>query len=108
MDTIKNSAKDAIPRLELGEFAGELDARALSAPMAVVRAHRALRQMQPGEQLRVTSTDAAAFAAFRALAKVRGYTIVAQEQRGDESVHVLTPTGAEVDDSPWVRAQPKK
>ena len=68
----------------------ELDARGLSSPLHVLRAHRALRTMQPGQVLKVLTTSEQTIAEFQALAKyVVGYELLSQEQVGDEVIHVL-------------------
>ncbi|MBC5785328.1 sulfurtransferase TusA family protein [Ramlibacter sp. USB13] len=68
----------------------EIDARGISSPLHVLRAHRALRAMQPGEQLRVLTTSEQTIAEFQSLVKhVVGYELLSQEQIGDEVVHLL-------------------
>jgi TusA-related sulfurtransferase len=68
----------------------EIDARGIASPLHVLRAHRALRAMQPGQVLKVHTTSEHTIAEFQALAKyVVGYELLSQEQVGDEVVHVL-------------------
>lgn len=68
----------------------ELDARGISSPLHVLRAHRALRAMVPGQVLKVLTTSERTFPEFQALAKyVVGYELLSQEQVGDEVIHVL-------------------
>jgi tRNA 2-thiouridine synthesizing protein A len=68
----------------------EIDARGISSPLHVLRAHRALRGMQPGQVLRVITNAEQTLAEFQALSKyVVGYELVSQEQFGDEFIHVL-------------------
>jgi TusA-related sulfurtransferase len=70
--------------------AHEIDARGISSPLHVLRAHRALRAMQPGQVLKVLTTSEQTIAEFQALAKyVVGYELVSQEQVGEEIIHVL-------------------
>ena len=70
--------------------ADEIDARGISSPLHVLRAHRALRAMPPGQVLRVLTTSEQTIAEFQALAKyVVAYELLAQEQIGDEVIHVL-------------------
>lgn len=70
--------------------AQEIDARGISSPLHILRAHRALRGMQPGETLKVLTTSEQTIAEFQALVKyVVGYELLAQEQVGDEIIHVL-------------------
>jgi tRNA 2-thiouridine synthesizing protein A len=68
----------------------ELDARGISSPLHVLRAHRALRTMQPGQLLKVRTTSGQTIPEFQALSKyVVGYELLSQEQVGDEVIHVL-------------------
>jgi TusA-related sulfurtransferase len=72
------------------EVTQEIDARGISSPLHVLRAHRALRAMQPGQVLRVLATSEQTVAEFQALAKyVVGYELLSQEQIGEEVIHVL-------------------
>lgn len=81
-------ADGALGRSALGEF--EIDARGASAPLPLLRAHRALRSMQPGQPLRVITSYPQSMAEFQAMVRyVTGYELVSQEQVGDEYVHVL-------------------
>ncbi len=54
-----------------------LDVKALSCPLPVLRANRALRSMQPGERLRVLATDRAAVGDFQAFCRETGHALVA-------------------------------
>lgn len=68
----------------------EIDARGIVSPLHVLRAHRALRAMQPGQVLKVLTTSEQTIAEFQALAKyVVGYELLSQEQVGEEIIHVL-------------------
>jgi tRNA 2-thiouridine synthesizing protein A len=81
---------EAPSALPAGTTVHEVDARGISSPLHVLRAHRALRAMQPGEVLRIVTTSEQTVAEFQALAKyVIGYELVSQEQRGEEFIHVL-------------------
>lgn len=67
-----------------------IDARGISSPLHVLRAHRALRAMQPGGVLKVLTSSEQTIAEFQALAKyVLGYELLSQEQVGGETIHVL-------------------
>lgn len=60
-----------------------LDVKALSCPLPVLRANRALRGMQPGERLRVLATDRAAVADFQSFCRETGHALVAfSEENG--------------------------
>ena len=60
-----------------------LDARALSCPLPVLRANRALRGLPPGALLRVLATDAASVGDFQAFCRETGHTLLAHgEEEG--------------------------
>ena len=60
-----------------------LDVKQMSCPLPVLRAHRALRVMQPGEHLRVLATDRAAVGDFKAFCRETGHALLASsEQEG--------------------------
>jgi TusA-related sulfurtransferase len=68
----------------------EIDARGISSPLHLLRAHRALRAMQPGQVLKVITSSEQTIAEFQGLVKyVVGYELLSQEQIGDEIIHVL-------------------
>jgi tRNA 2-thiouridine synthesizing protein A len=70
--------------------AQELDARGLTPPLPLLRAHRALRSMHAGEHLRVITSDAGALAEFQALAKyVVNFELLSQDTVGEDVVHLL-------------------
>lgn len=60
-----------------------LDVKGMSCPLPVLRANRALRQMQPGERLRVLATDRAAVADFRAFCRETGHALLAFSEEGE-------------------------
>ncbi|MDB5954526.1 MAG: SirA-like protein [Ramlibacter sp.] len=73
-----------------GDAVETIDARGISAPLPLLRAHRALRTMKPGQQLRVLTSSKETLAEFQALAKyVVGYELLSQEESGDEVIHLL-------------------
>jgi TusA-related sulfurtransferase len=78
------------PPARSSEAAQEIDARGISSPLHVLRAHRALRAMLPGQVLKVLTTSEQTIAEFQALVKyVVGYELLSQEQIGEEVIHVL-------------------
>lgn len=66
----------------------ELDARGLACPLPVLRAHRMLRSMNAGAQLRVIATDPSAPADFVQFCAATGHQLLDRAQHGDE-VHLL-------------------
>jgi tRNA 2-thiouridine synthesizing protein A len=68
----------------------EVDARGLSSPLPILRAHRALRAMPPMQVLKVVSTEAQSVPEFQALVKyVTNYELLAQDESNGEYVHLL-------------------
>ena len=73
-----------------GEAVEVIDARGISPPLPLLRAHRALRTMKPGQMLKVLTNSKETLAEFQALAKyVVSYELVSQEESGDEVTHLL-------------------
>jgi tRNA 2-thiouridine synthesizing protein A len=67
----------------------ELDARGLNCPLPILKAKKALADMQTGEVLRVIATDPGSMRDFQAFARQTGNELVEQNAQGDEFVHVL-------------------
>jgi tRNA 2-thiouridine synthesizing protein A len=68
----------------------EMDARGISAPLPLLRAYRALRTLQLGEEIRVITSYPGSLAEFQALARhVTSFDLVSQDIVGEEYVHVL-------------------
>ena len=59
-----------------------LDVKALTCPLPVLRANRALRAMQAGERLRVLATDRASVADFQAFCRETGHALIAFSEEG--------------------------
>ncbi|MGE5241847.1 MAG: sulfurtransferase TusA family protein [Bacteroidota bacterium] len=64
----------------------ELDARGLNCPLPILRAKKALNQLQSGQTLRVRATDPGAVKDFDAFCKSTGNELVSSEQDGGEYV----------------------
>ena len=67
----------------------EIDTRGLNCPLPILKAKKALTDMQSGQLLRVTSTDAGSLRDFQAFAKQTGNELVEQQTVGEDYVHVL-------------------
>lgn len=82
----RNEAESPVPAAAVQE----LDARGLSSPLPVLRAHRVLRGVQPGQVVKVLTSHAHTLAEFQSLVKhVPGYELLSQEESGGDFVHVL-------------------
>ena len=65
------------------------DASGLLCPLPVLRANRALRDLAPGQTLKVLATDPAAEADFPAYCRQTGHTLVSTGRDGDVLVFVI-------------------
>lgn len=61
----------------------ELDTSGLICPLPVLRARKALRDMDPGAILEVRATDPASVRDFPAFCDAAGYTLIDAEVRDD-------------------------
>ena len=67
----------------------EVDARGLNCPLPILKAKKALSDMQSGQTLRVLATDAGSVRDFQAFAKQTGNELVEQKTVGKEFFHIL-------------------
>ncbi|SCK40434.1 TusA-related sulfurtransferase [Variovorax sp. HW608] len=67
----------------------EIDTRGLNCPLPILKAKKALNEMQSGELLRVVATDPGSVRDFQAFARQTGNDLVEQQTVGDEFIHVL-------------------
>ena len=67
----------------------EIDTRGLNCPLPILKAKKALTDMQSGQVLQVVSTDAGSLRDFQAFAKQTGNELVEQRTVGAEFIHVL-------------------
>jgi len=71
----------------------EVDARGLTCPLPILRAKKALSDMQSGEILKVLATDPGSLRDFQAFARQTGNELVEQQtseaQGADEFIHIL-------------------
>ncbi len=67
----------------------EVDARGLNCPLPILKAKKALAELQSGQLLKVRCTDAGSVRDFQAFSKQTGNELVEQQTVGDEFIHVL-------------------
>ena len=67
----------------------EVDTRGLNCPLPILKAKKALADMQSGQTLRVISSDPSSTRDFQAFAKQTGNELLEQETLGDEFIHVM-------------------
>jgi len=67
----------------------EVDASGLKCPLPILRAKKALAQLDSGQVLKVITTDTHAVKDFQAFAKLTGNVLDAQVETGSGAVHYL-------------------
>ena len=67
----------------------EIDTRGLNCPLPILKAKKALADMDSGELLKVLATDSGSLRDFQAFAKQTSNELVGQETVGDEYIHLL-------------------
>lgn len=67
----------------------ELDARGLNCPLPILKAKKALSDMQSGQTLRVVATDAGSVRDFQAFSKQTGNELLEQQTVGADYIHVM-------------------
>ncbi|MDH1522217.1 MULTISPECIES: sulfurtransferase TusA family protein [Achromobacter] len=84
---------DVDSRLDAGAeapvFAQEVDASGLTCPLPILRAKKALAQMESGQVVRVITTDRNAIRDFQAFSRQTGNALVAQQEADGRCVHFL-------------------
>ena len=74
---------------EIIEFHKELDARGLHCPLPILKAKKALAELQSGEVLRIMATDPGSVRDFQAFAKQTGNALLSHVQTGHEFVFLM-------------------
>jgi len=77
------------PGMIVEEYDRELDARGLSCPLPILRAKKALADMQGGQILKIVCTDRGSIRDFQAFAQQTGNALLRQITQGAEYVHFL-------------------
>lgn len=67
----------------------EVDARGLNCPLPILKAKKALADMESGQLLKVLATDTGSLRDFKAFAKQTGNELVEQSALNEEFIHVL-------------------
>jgi tRNA 2-thiouridine synthesizing protein A len=80
---------DTIFDSEIMEYQKELDARGLNCPLPILKAKKALAEMETGEVLRIVATDSGSVRDFQAFAKQTGNALLSHTQNGREYVFLM-------------------
>jgi tRNA 2-thiouridine synthesizing protein A len=67
----------------------EIDTRGLNCPLPILKAKKALAELQSGQTLKVVATDPGSTRDFQAFAKQTGNELLEQEIVGADYIHVL-------------------
>lgn len=67
----------------------EIDTRGLNCPLPILKAKKALTDLQSGQLLKVLATDPSSLRDFQAFAKQTGNELVEQQTVGAEFIHVM-------------------
>lgn len=67
------------------DFDREVDARGLNCPLPILRAKKALAEMDTGQVLRVLATDPGSVKDFQAFARQTGNELLKQAETVDEA-----------------------
>lgn len=74
---------------EIMEFQKELDARGLNCPLPILKAKKALAEMETGEVLKIVATDSGSVRDFQAFAKQTGNALLSHSQNGREFTFLM-------------------
>lgn len=67
----------------------EIDTSGLNCPLPILKAKKALSELQSGQVLKVIATDGGSLRDFQAFAKQTGNELLEQQTLGTTFIHVL-------------------
>ncbi len=73
----------------MAEFDRELDASGLNCPLPILRARKALGDMERGQVLRVIATDQGSVKDFEAFSKQTNHPLLSSSEEGGKFVFML-------------------
>jgi tRNA 2-thiouridine synthesizing protein A len=80
---------DTICEIETMEFHRELDARGLNCPLPILKAKKALAEMETGQVLRIVATDSGSVRDFQAFAKQTGNALLEHTLQNGEYTFLM-------------------
>jgi tRNA 2-thiouridine synthesizing protein A len=86
---IAGTMSETLGDIETMEFQKELDARGLNCPLPILKAKKALAEMQSGEVLRIVATDSGSVRDFQAFAKQTGNALLSHTQQNGEFTFLM-------------------
>ncbi len=84
-----NSANEPSASEESAEAVTLLDVKGLKCPMPLLKAKKALNELEPGALLRVIATDPGSERDFETFSAQSGHALLEFEHRQDEFVYLL-------------------
>jgi tRNA 2-thiouridine synthesizing protein A len=85
----ENKYRSPTTKEETMNFDKDLDARGLNCPLPILRAKKALTDMQSGQVLRIVSTDLGSVKDFQAFCKQTGNDLLSQSEANNEYTFFL-------------------
>ena len=67
----------------------EIDTRGLNCPLPILKAKKALAELESGQVLKVVATDGGSLRDFQAFTRQTGHELLEQQTVGAEFIHVL-------------------
>jgi tRNA 2-thiouridine synthesizing protein A len=80
---------ETLCELETMEFDKDLDARGLNCPLPILKAKKALAEMETGQVLRIVATDSGSVRDFQAFAKQTGNALLSHSQQNGEFTFLM-------------------
>jgi tRNA 2-thiouridine synthesizing protein A len=80
---------DTLLDTETMEFHKEIDARGLNCPLPILKAKKALAELESGQVLRIIATDPGSVRDFQAFAKQTGNPLLSHVQQGAEFTFLM-------------------
>ncbi|MCE3262765.1 MAG: sulfurtransferase TusA family protein [Pseudoduganella sp.] len=74
---------------ETMDFHKDLDARGLNCPLPILKAKKALAELESGQVLRIVATDPGSVRDFQAFAKQTGNALLSHVQQGTEFTFLM-------------------
>lgn len=74
---------------DIMEFQRDLDARGLNCPLPILKAKKALAEMESGEVLRIVATDTGSVRDFQAFAKQTGNALLSHTHINGEFTFLM-------------------
>jgi TusA-related sulfurtransferase len=71
------------------DIAKEIDTRGLNCPLPILKAKKALAELESGQLLKVVATDPGSLRDFQAFTRQTGHELVEQQTLNSEFIHLL-------------------